>query len=209
MKRSFMIIGLLLLMQGCATVQTKPEIPPGSQNNKSINWKQRQQKLNHLSTWQLNGRVAVTYKDENWPFGIQWDQNNANSYTMNIKHPLTRSVVALLSKSSGGVTLRAENGRIYRDTSAERLLERQLGIKVPLEGLQYWVRGLTAPQYTVNALRLDNAGRAKQFQQGGWLIQFSNYKGASYDAMPGKINVSRTSPELIRVKMLIKQWRTQ
>ena len=43
---------------------------------------------------------------------------------MNIKHPLTDSVLAYIKGTPQGVTLKAQDGKVYKDNNAENLLKR-------------------------------------------------------------------------------------
>ena len=55
----------------------------------------------------------------------------------------------------------------------ERLLQTESGLKLPVKGMQYWVRGITSPQYKVDQLILDNAGRPQTLYQAGWKVSYS------------------------------------
>jgi len=104
------------------------------------------------------------------------------------------------------VSLLADSGRTYRDTDEERLLQSQTGLKIPVKGLQHWVRGLSSPQYKVDQLVLDNAGRPLTMQQAGWKIVYSSYVNNGGNALPRKINLSRGA-EKIFIRLIAKTWQ--
>ena len=197
----------LFILNGCTPVQVQPEPTKVTEKTKKA-WEQRQQALGNESFqhWLLNGRASVTYRDENWPFGLQWKQYTAQAYDLKIYHPLTRNRLGKLTKQAKIVSFMDNKGKIYGDSSAERLLQKQLAIKIPIDGMQYWVRGITAPQYPVESYQLDHIGRPISLQQAGWTVRYADYKGRGYDALPQRVDIVRTKPEPIRVKMRIKQW---
>ncbi len=198
---------IVILLSGCSTLNQTSDAVSGAPS-KSINWKLRQSKLASLSHWGLDARASVTYRDENWPFGLEWRQQSANKYTMRIKHPLTKSELATIVNVGNSVSLSVNNtGKVYRDSSAERLIEKQLRLKLPVKGMRYWVLGVASPDHPVSSVQLDARGRPIVLKQAGWNIQYAQYNSQKVDALPTSIIVSRTSPQPVRVKMRVRQWR--
>lgn len=193
------------MLSGCSTTSQPAPDDGVSADTKNRNWKQRQAALSSMPSWTLLGRASVTYRGDNWPFGIDWQQPASNRYTMQIKHPLTQTTVADVVKTTNSVSLTA-NGRQYQDTSAERLIEKHLKVRIPVEGMQSWVRGIAAPGYAVSGLQLDAFGRPLALQQAGWNIKYGDYPGRNVDALPGLVQVSRTVPQPVQVKMRIRKW---
>ena len=58
------------------------------------------------------------------------------------------------------------------------LLEQTLGLRLPVTGLRYWVRGLPAPGPTA-LLQTDAAGRLTRLEQNGWVIEYPSYAPSS------------------------------
>ncbi len=200
----FFALGLFSL-SGCSTTahQVSDGVTDKGGQNKS--WKARQGKLSKLSAWQLKGRASVAYNNDNWPFGLEWKQLSVSHYNMLIKHPLTRNTLAEIVKSGNIVTLNS-NGRVYRDSSAERLIEKNLRVKLPVKGMSHWVRGIASPHYPLTAVKLDSKGRPALLQQAGWNIHYLSYQNNQFDALPTLIKVVRTSPQPVQIKMRIQHW---
>lgn len=169
-------------------------------------WQQRMQALSSVKSWRLSGRASVAYRNENYPFGLDWQQQNVNSHQLLIRHPVTQKQLAKLVTLNQSVTLTTDTGKVLRDTSAERLIEQQMRVKMPVDGMQTWVRGIAAPQYPLTRLALDNSGRPISIEQAGWTIQYGAYQSVSLMALPTSITISRTQPESIRVKVRVKSW---
>ncbi len=205
MKHLLWLLFSLLILQACTPVQVESgSVAITTETRKA--WQQRQKTLSTIPNWLLNGRASVTYRGENWPFSLQWQQHTTQNYDLNIYHPLTRNRLGKLTKQAKNVSFIDSKGKTYRDTSAEHLLQKQLAIKIPIKGMQYWVRGIAAPHYPVEAFQLDRVGRPTTIQQAGWTVRYADYNGRAYDALPQRVDIVRTKPEVIKVKMRIKQW---
>lgn len=204
-KHLLWLLFAFLILHGCSSVQVDSEPTTVTKAMKKA-WQQRQQILLKSQNWLLNGRASVTYRDENWPFSLQWQQRTAQDYTLKIYHPLTRNRLGKLTKQANSASFIDDKGKAYRNRSAERLLQQQLSIRIPIDGMQYWVRGISAPQYAIESYKLDRIGRPVVIQQAGWTVSYSDYKSQAYDALPQGIVIIRTKPETIKVKMRIKKW---
>ena len=201
----------LVTLGGCTRMnvnQTVKPKPPVSvpKNTKEGYWKQRQQLLARDSTWNLKSKVALRYRAEHFTFGLNWAQKNAQQYVMLINNPVTGGVVAKLSRDKAGVSLLSDDGKTYRDTDEERLLKRQSGIELPLKGMQYWARGLTSPVYKTDKVVLDSLGRPQSIYQAGWKIDYSRYRSNRFNAMPGKVIITRNK-DSVYLKMIAKRWQ--
>ncbi len=199
----------ILLISGCSQINTAPPSsvaktqPPATQQQA---WQQRQNFLGRKANWALDSKVSFRFDEENLIFKLNWAQKPANNYVVQIKNPITGALISKLSRSNSVVSLLADNGRTYRDTDEERLLLSQSGLKIPVKGLQHWVRGLSSPQYKLDQLILDNAGRPRTIQQAGWKIVYSGYVSNGTNALPRKINLSRGA-EKIFIRVIAKNWQ--
>lgn len=209
MKRWIPVVGLCLLtLGGCAAQhQAAPDKGAVSTTDAQAGWKQRQETFARMKAWRLQGKVGVQFQDQSASFNIAWLQNSNDGYEMNIKNPLTGSIMAYLKGDKSGVTLQT-NGKTYKDASAERLLQGQLGVSLPLEGMKYWVRGVPAPDSPLQTVKLDAQGRPEVLQQSGWQVEYSGWQGNDWKALPEKINLSR-APDNTKVKVIAKDWQTQ
>ncbi|MEE9445331.1 MAG: lipoprotein insertase outer membrane protein LolB [Cocleimonas sp.] len=208
-KRSLILWGLVasLMLTACSRTQVvKPVGKSAVQtSSKEVSWKMRQQALARKPAWTLISKVALRYREDHWNFGLNWVQKALNNYQMQIKNPLTGAIIAKLDKTPQHVSLLSDDGKTYRDTDEERLLQRQSGVKLPLKGMQYWVRGLVSPQYKLDNLNLDAQGRPKTIYQAGWTINYSRFLNNRFDAMPTKVIITRDKDD-VYLKMIAKSW---
>lgn len=200
----------VLTLSGCATqpqggtTASASKVAPA---DPQAAWKQRQENFARMNSWRLQGRVGMQFRDQSASFGIAWQQQGKDQYEMNIEHPLTGAVVAYLKGTANDVTLQA-NGKTYHDADADRLLQSQMGVSMPLSGMKYWVRGIAAPDAPVEQLKLDAMGRPQMLQQSGWQVEYTAWQGNGWQALPEKINLSR-SAENTKVKVIAKDWQTR
>ena len=204
-----LLLTQLLFITGCSLTPINqpslvtPAKPPAAKQNA---WQQRQAFLARKAAWQLKSKVSFRYDDENLIFGLNWAQAPANNYVIQISNPVTGALVSKLTRRNGVVSLLADNGKTYQDNDEERLLKNQSGLAIPVKGMQHWVRGLTSPQYKVDQLVLDNAGRPHTLKQAGWKITYSSYVNNGSNALPRKINLSRGA-EKIYIRLIAKNWQ--
>ena len=192
----YLALPLLLLLTACSSAPERPDNGLSPEEN----WQLRQQQLSQLEQWKLSGRLAVLNDHEAWHMTLEWQQR-ADHYAMNIIAPLGQGSVQLQGDAHG-VVLQTEDEPPVRSASPEALLQQQLGWRVPVSALRYWVRGLAAPgerQYT-----LDTAGQLTTLQQNGWHIEFFDYTPRAGHALPRKVFVS--NPQAT-VKLVISQWQ--
>jgi len=87
--------------------------------------------------------------------------------------------------------------------AVDALIQKQVGWPVPVNALQWWVRGLVAPG-AVDEQQLDNGGLLTKLQQFGWQIDFNRYASDAGVPMPTRLDVRQ---ENYRVKLAISRWQ--
>jgi outer membrane lipoprotein LolB len=163
--------------------------------------------MNAMQSWNMSGRAALRFKGDGWTFGLNWQQKNKQEYVLQIQNPITGTLVAVLEQSPGKAVLKSQ-GQVHNGSDAERLLEQQLRVKMPVNGMPYWIRGVMAPQYPVGQVKLDAQGRPTQITQAGWVIDYENYNGSGFAALPGKVNIARAQDQ-VNVRVLPRSWNVR
>ncbi len=152
-----------------------------------------------LNAWQLVGRLGVTTEREGWQATLDWRQTE-DRYAIRIIGPFGQGTVELTG-SGDFVVLRDSEGQSVVSDDPESLLFGQLGVKVPVEALRYWVLGLPAPGPGTPVL--DAYGRLARLAQGGWTIEFLDYAPEGQVELPGRIFVRN---DAARVRLVISRW---
>lgn len=207
--------GVLLLcalsIVGCTQNNTKPggNVPVATvASSPEAAWQNRQRVFAQMKEWSMKGRVGLQLRGQSWSFGMDWTEKAGGESVMDIINPLTGAVMANIRETGSQVVLKAADGKSYRDTDAERLLQRQLKLKFPLNDMRYWARGIPAPDKPVEAIKLDQRGRAVRLQQAGWVVDYTAYKDQSANALPTKMTLEKAA-ERAKAKVVTKQWQTR
>ncbi len=195
---------LFTLLIGCSTTSVRL-----SETDRQTAWQNHLQKLNASHHWSLRGRVALKTDDRGWQARISWVKS-AQGQHIQLSGPFGGSVVSLTQDRNGAV-LRDNRGNEYTDSNAEHLLQQVTGWKIPVNGLQYWVRGQVIPN--VNAkLELDGAGRLKRLVQNNWEIRYLAYARYGLLHLPRRIFMSRLvshgSGQTLEVRLALNRWQT-
>jgi outer membrane lipoprotein LolB len=186
------VLLLVLLLSGCAAMP--PAGPPGTD---TITPAERAA----ITNWQFHGRVSLTQGEQGWHAGLDWE-TRAEQYRLQVSGPLGQGAL-LLTGDEQGVTLIDGEGRVYMAADAEGLLLQVAGWRLPVSGLQYWVRGLPVPHVSVEATH-DAEGQLQQLVQSGWTITYQRYQDVAGSAWPSKMRLERD--ELV-VRLVVDHWQ--
>jgi len=194
LKKSVLAV-LLLLLYGCG--KAIRESPP-------LNTDQRSEKLLQVSQWGIRGRVSIITGDDGWNGSIRWNQLDSH-FDIRIVGPLGQGSL-WLQGSPGFVELRSsKDKRPITATSAESLLYQQMGWKIPISGLRYWVLGVFAPG-EAGSIKRNKQGLLSEFEQSGWTIRLLRYRKVGEQMIPVKIFINN---DRFRVKMIVKHWKLE
>jgi len=193
MKRVIVLL-LLALLAGCAVT---PPRPPAASREQA--WAQRQAQLQPLHLWQLTGRLAVHSGNDGWNATFIWRQED-DKYLMKLVAPLGQGSLQLEGDSQQ-VELRTSEGKSAVSTDPDSLILTELGWRVPISALRYWVLGLAAPGEA--NMQLDEFGRLHFLDQDGWRVEFLDYTMQGNTELPSRLFVTNHQAE---VRLVIKRW---
>jgi len=193
----FNLVFVLLLLTGCAT--TPMAVAP---ENKHLTWEQRQKNLSALQNWNIKGLIAIHSAKDSFSANLQWQQTG-NHYTILVFGPLGANSMKLTGMP-GQVLLEMADGRKFHATNAESLLNEQLGWRLPVSNLFYWIRGLPAPHLAAQK-NGDVYHHLTTLSQQGWQIQYLQYTQAHQLDLPSKIFLNAPG---LSVKIVVSQWDT-
>ena len=186
---------LIVLSAGCAVA------PPASPTAPDV-WAARQSTLARLTQWQADGRIGVVNGQDGWHASFQWAQQDP-TYRIDIIGPLGQGRITIQGDERE-VSIQTQDGQRSTAPDPDLLLEQTLGLRLPVTGLRYWVRGLPAPGPTA-LLQTDAAGRLTRLEQNGWVIEYPSYAPSSVFNLdlPERIVARRLD---LGVKLVIEQW---
>jgi outer membrane lipoprotein LolB len=191
------LVGVLLVLalSACATTP-----PPLSHAEAQRAWQVHQDQVAKVVEWRLAARLAINTEDEGWNGQLQWRQAPKDFHIA--FSALFGQGALQLTGGERGVVLQMSDGQTRRAQTAEVLLYEQLGWRLPVEGLRYWVTGLPVPDQP-SAVEYDTQGRLAQLRQADWSISYPDYRRIHGVDMPRKVFIEN---HRLSVRLVIDRW---
>jgi len=196
--RHVMVFSFIALLAGCAGIGSH-EAVQGQGNAKQ--WQAHKQQLSSLDGWQINGKVGIRAPKDSGSGTLFWLQRQ-DYYDIRLSGPLGRGAARLTGRP-GAVSLEVANQGRYEAPDPETLLEAQLGWKLPVSHLVWWVRGLPAPD-SKSTLTLDGNSRLSNLVQDDWQIEYLSYSEQNGFWLPERIKLHGKD---LDVTLVVKDWQ--
>lgn len=191
------VIGFTAALIGCAhpPAPTTPSV-----SYQKISWPQRQHALNRITDWDIDGAFSIRQPNKTTIASFDWTQKEKN-YRIRIHSSLDLYGVNITGRPGLVMLWRAQNDH-FTARSPEQLMQQQLGWRLPVSNLYYWMRGLPAPgNYQA---QFDNYGHLSTLTQQGWQIQYAQYLSVRNVDLPQMLDLTNQD---LGVKIVIKQWK--
>ena len=153
-----------------------------------------------LRQFRLDGRLSVKSDGQRISASLAWQRVGAGE-TLLLSGPLGQGA-AEIRRQDGVLTLKAADGSVITETSDERLMEQAIGLRLPLDGLVWWLSALPRPQVEFQAAAGED-GRLASLDQDGWHIEYSRYRQVDGRWLPGRIFASRGELEF---RLVVDAW---
>lgn len=194
--KSYALIILLLALNACTGVSVK-QAQPGNH----AAYQDRAEKLAAIPVWSFVARISLDDGDQGGSGRLQWMVSPGGN-ELDFHAAMGRGAWHLQFGPEGAV-LKEANGTVREAKGVNALIQDRLGWTIPVDALQWWVRGLAAPGSIENET-LDSAGLLISLDQFGWRVEFNRYDSITGIALPKKLNARRDN---YRVKLAINRWR--
>lgn len=180
--RMLRLLGLALLaLHGCASVPL-----PGSPAT------------GVSQVFTLQGRVSVRYGEESLSGQLNW-RADATGDEVLLSSPLGQGM-ASISRTESGVSLARPGEPMVEAENVEMLTQSELGFRLPLSGLRYWIQASPDPA-RVSKVRRNADGSVELIAQDGWKIEYLQF----YESRPRKMHVTR---EGLEIRLVVDEWQT-
>lgn len=198
-NRSFLclIAPLLWLLSGCVSLSLHKTTPTRFSKESVAT---RQQQLTQLTAWNIQGAFSFQRKGQASIANYAWQEKPNNHYTITLESALNLYSVTIEGQP-GHVTLLEPKKKVLTATSPEALLQQRLSIRLPVQSLIYWIRGL--PTDAPYQARFDDYGHLIDLTQQGWHIQFSHYTTIQSMDLPSVLQITGHGQ---KIKIVIKSW---
>jgi len=187
------------MLASCASLSTQQKTTPPA-TSEPTSWENRVGVLSNMEDWDLKGLIAIRNTNDAWSANWRWQQHQHN-YVIDLVGPLGANPIQLTG-SPNTVTLTTSDGKKFNSNSPESLLEKQLGWRLPVSSLYYWIRGLPVPD-VVAQKQFDSSHRLMVLIQQGWRIEYLHYTTGKIE-LPAKISLNNSA---LNVKIIINQWQ--
>jgi outer membrane lipoprotein LolB len=188
---------LVALLAGCASEPMR-SVPPLSLSESTID----SQRIEAIKNWSATGRVAIQRGNEGWSANMHWQTRGAQ-FQLRLVAPLGRGTYQLAGDDTK-VELIVPDGGHFVASDAQSLMAEHLGWSIPLDGAQYWLRGLVAPDSTPSYINLDDLGRLLDLEQRGWRISVLRRLTVDNIDLPSKLFMHYKD---LKVRIVISSWK--
>lgn len=193
MKR--LVLPLAALLAGCAV---EPIRPSQSVHEPTPDL----HAIESMQNWSVAGRVAIQRGAQGWSASLQWRKSGAQ-FQLRLVAPLGRGTYQLAGNSARVELIVPDGGRFYA-SDAQALMDTHLGWSIPVEGAEYWLRGLVAPGSTPAFINRDEAGQLLDMEQDGWRISVLRRVPVNNLSLPAKLFMHIDD---LKVRIVISSWK--
>ncbi len=155
-----------------------------------------------LAAFDVGGRLSARHGSVAVAASFHWSHANERD-EVELASPLGQTV-ALLSGDASQVRLQAADGRVSTASDWGALTEQGLGWPLPVQGLTYWIQGISRPgaPFTVET---GDDGRTAVLRQDGWMIEYLAYVQTA-DAAWRPSRLMLTYPD-VELRIAIDHWQ--
>lgn len=198
LMRTLFLTCVLSVLAGCAGLTSKESVQ-GTGN--PTTWKAHKESINAIDGWQISGKIGIRAPSDSGSATLSWLQRQGY-FDIRLAGPLSVGSARISGRTDDVVLDLSAQGR-FHSNSAEDLLEKGLGWRLPLTQLLWWVRGLPAPDSS-SQITLDSDSRLNQLEQDGWHIQYLSYIEQNGYMLPERIKLQGQN---LHITLVIKDWQ--
>ena len=182
--RNLFLLALLLSLAACSNLHQRETLEFGGD---AAAWQAHRKAVLPLDAWTLQGKLGVRAPSESGSGTVLWLQDQ-DYYDIRLSGPLGRGATRIQG-SDRGVSLDIAGQPTMSAASAEDLLDQQVGWRLPVEHLLWWVRGLPAPD-SPSRLQLNPDSQLARLAQSGWTVEYSRYQQINGVSLPQRLQLS-------------------
>lgn len=147
------------------------------------------------------GRMLVSNEGRAFSSNFRW-RHVADNDEIWLMSPVGQTLAYIVADDTGA-TLKSADQQEYQARSVESLTRRVLGWPLPLDHLQYWIAGTTAPGTAAVMVGRDEQGRLEALEQHGWHIRYA-YPEPGAGGQPRRLDMAQQGQQ---IRIVIDQWR--
>lgn len=191
----YWLVLMLFVLTACSGVGVKEPVA-----DQQAAYRERAEKLAGITNWGFVGKISLDDGEQGGSGRLQWNVEQHNS-VLDFHGAMGRGAWHLEIGPEGAL-LREANGFEQTAPGINTLIQDRMGWPIPVDALQWWVRGLAAPGDS-DIEELDTGGLLEHLEQFGWSVDFNRYSTDSGVALPVRLDARRDD---YRVKLAIGSW---
>lgn len=197
---SLVMLALLFSLSGCSHFTAQEQLSGSGQPD---SWQNHKEQLAPIDAWQISGKLGIRSEQNSGSAIMFWLQRQ-DYFDIRLSGPLGQGSTRLTGRQ-GAVSLEIANRGAYQATSAEQLMQQQLGWSLPVENLLWWVKGLPSP-HSKSQVQLDNNSLLAELLQDQWRVQYLSYRTENGLQLPERIKLSGAG---LDITLVIKEWQAR
>ncbi len=164
-------------------------------------WAIQQAQLEQMDNWQMRGRINVVYNDESHTPRVLWRQAEGE-YQIRLWGTFNAGATNIWGQP--GMVSLEQDGRISTARRPEDLILEHVGYEFPVSNLEYWIRGIPAPD---RRARMDftDKGALREMEQSGWTVSYSDLRQYGNISLPREVDVTRKEDN-VRLRFFGLNW---
>ena len=189
---------LLLTLTACSSLHQRETLELGGDE---AAWKTHRSTVEPIDSWILQGKLGIRSPQESGSGTLFWLQRQ-QYYDIRLSGPLGRGATRIQGDRQQ-TTLEIAGRAPVTAESAEQLVEDQIGWRLPVDHLLWWVRGLPAP-VSPSHLQLDSNSRLGRLSQSGWTVEYSRYQQVDGVELPQRLQISGHD---LLLTLVVTEWK--
>jgi outer membrane lipoprotein LolB len=187
---------MVITLSACTGVAVKESV-----TDAKVIYQQRAVQINAIDSWGFSGKISLDDGDQGGSGKLHWDVL-ADRSELDFHAAMGRGAWHLQVDPERAV-LKEATGEQHVAANVNDLIHQRIGWPLPVDALQWWVRGLAAPGL-VDAEQFDSQGLLLHLEQFGWSIDINRYKEFAGLQLPIRVDARRDN---YRVKLAIGRWQ--
>jgi len=193
--RLFTLTMLTLMLCACAGHAPRPAPVV-------TDWERHRATLETLQSWQLEGKLGYRDSRDGGSAWLNWRQSE-RAFKLQLSGPFGTGATHILGDDHHAELQRGDEETLYAPSPAA-LTEQLFGWQWPVDELQYWIRGIPAPNTALDVSSYNANGTLATLTQSNWQLEFSSYRQVGDWILPGRI---RGNSGEYRFTLVIKEWQ--
>ncbi|MCC6068865.1 lipoprotein insertase outer membrane protein LolB [Ferrovum sp. PN-J185] len=187
-RQNYLIIWVVLILAGCAT-HNAFEVAQDQVDG-----------VGAIHQVSFMGRLVVADNDHSDSGSIEWRGDFVQQQVV-LLSPLG-TTVAELTHRPDQTQLSLSSDRVVSASNVEEVTNQMLGYPLPLDGMPWWILGLTWPD-TAGEITHDKEGRVLTVKQDDWLISYGQWQNINGQWLPKRISLTQGG---IKIRIIVDRW---